>query len=236
MVLHNNPSFAIYLGDSNDCCVKSNCLDCVDYFLKLQKNFKLKKIILLKQIHSSLGLCIKDIDFVKSTIDIFRHEGDFLVTNVRLLGLGVLTADCLPIIFYDPKNHVIGIAHAGWRGSVNRIVSKVIDSMKKNFNSNVQDLIIYFGSCAKVCCYEVKEDFLENLEDFYFYREVIIKKENKIFFDLAKFNKLLLLDLGVKLKNINNQYNNCTICNSSFFSHRKDKLSLCRQTSIVALK
>ena len=82
--------------------------------------------------------------------------------------IGVLTADCLPIIFYDTKNHVAACIHAGWRSAIAEIVTKVVQMMFEKFKFAPEDLQIYFGPCAKTCCYQVQPDFLQNLTNFKF--------------------------------------------------------------------
>ena len=236
MILHNDPSFLIYFGNSKDCCVKSDFkfskkdLDSVRDFLSL------KNIVFLKQTHSSDGICLNDLSQVKSFYSLFEYSGDFIVTNLRRVGIGILTADCLPVVIYDPVGNVISIVHAGWRGCASDIITRSIEIMQNQFNSKIHDLVIYFGSCAKVCCYKIKNDFLKNFENFSFVDQVIFKKEDHLFFDLLKFAELKLLDLGLKIENLHKNYNNCTICDLNFHSYRRDKEQAGRQATIVALR
>src|SRR5438477_544569 len=82
-----------------------------------------------------------------------------IIINVKNLGIGILTADCLPIIFYDPYNNIISIAHAGWRGTMQNIAIKVIETMRNSFKSKPENIEVFFGPSAKDCCYEVGENF-----------------------------------------------------------------------------
>ena len=83
-----------------------------------------KKIILLHQLHS------KKIFFVNK-ISKKKLFGDGLITNTKQLAIGILTADCAPILFFDPKKNIIGAVHAGWKGAHKKIVKKMINCFKK---------------------------------------------------------------------------------------------------------
>src|SRR3989338_1697647 len=89
---------------------------------------------------------------------------DALITNKPLIPIGILTADCQPIMFLDRKNRAIGIAHAGWRGTVLRIGQKVFGEMKKLYGTNPNDCLIAFGPSIRQCCYEVGEEVIESLK------------------------------------------------------------------------
>ena len=76
--------------------------------------------------------------------------------------MGILTADCAPIFFYDPKKKIIGAAHAGWRGAYKRITKKIINFYLKN-GSNLKDIYIVIGPCISQRNYEVKNDFKKKI-------------------------------------------------------------------------
>jgi len=236
MILHNEPSYLIYFGDKKGCCVESYPNFSVKCLEELRQTLHLEKIAFLKQVHGCNGSCIDKLDQLESNINLLQKEGDFIITNVRKVGIGVLTADCLPVIFYDPVHHVAAVVHAGWRSAVSNIVEKVIEKMEENFKSKASDLITYFGPSAKVCCYEVLQDFLEKLESISFVEDVIFYRDEKTFFNLPKFVGLQLLGLGVKKVNIHKNYNDCTICNTQFHSYRRDDNTTLRQATIISLK
>jgi YfiH family protein len=237
MILHNEPSFLIYFGDKGDRCVKTTKNYSFTAFKNIQQAIpNMEKLVFLKQEHGVEGISLKDFSSIPTEITLFKHKGDFIVTNLRQVGIGILTADCLPLIFYDPVKHVVSVVHVGWQGSVHGIVQVVVNKMKHDFGTSPTDLIAYLGPCAKVCCYVVEDDFLENLEDSEFTEQVIFKRDNKTFFNLPRFIKLQLLDLGVKQENIRKQYNSCTICDERFHSYRRDKKTKYRQATVVVLK
>ena len=111
-----------------------------------------KNIILLHQLHSNKIFFINKISKKKLL-------GDGLVTNVKNIAIGILTADCAPILFCDPKKNIIGAAHAGWRGAYKKIVQKTIKSLKKR-GCRAKDLIAIVGPSIAQKNYEVKKDFL----------------------------------------------------------------------------
>jgi hypothetical protein len=113
--------------------------------------------------------------------------GDGLITNTKQLAIGILTADCAPILFFDPKKNIIGAVHAGWKGAHKKIVKKMINCFKKK-GSKSNDIFAVIGPCISQNNYEVKNDFKakflkqssENMKHF-----KIIK--NKIYFDLKGY-------------------------------------------------
>jgi polyphenol oxidase len=237
MVLHNDPAFTIYFGDSQDHCVKSNYTKIfIEEFKKFKKNLNLKNLIFLKQVHGTDGEIFTDKAQLNQDLIIFPQPGDFLITNLKNVGIGVLTADCLPVVFYDTERKVAAVAHAGWRGAVAQINLKVIQLMQEKFGTKIENIKIFFGPCAKSCCYQVQEEFLENPEILKYSKDVISKKNNPLFFDLPKLANLQLLNLGIKEKQIETSYNLCTICNHTFHSYRRDKERSGRQATIISLK
>jgi len=242
MLMHNAPLYRIYFGDSRDKLFKKDLMDLKDKnlldlepFSKLKKRMEIEKLIFLHQVHGAKGLVIDSMEQAKS-IKPFVVEGDFIITDVAHVGVGIITADCLPVIFFDKRRQVIGIAHAGWRSSADHIVLKVVDQMQKNFGTRIEDLRVLFGPSAKVCCYRVGEDFLENFQDFESLERVVQRRDDGLYFDLPMFNMVLLEELGIKKDQFVKDYNDCTVCDESFFSHRrKGEQDDGRQMTIVSL-
>ncbi len=242
MIVHNDPLLSIYFGDARSCMQRDFLMaQCSqeelwqqENMLKVKKILRLKVLVLLKQLHSSAGVTVSDEAI--STLTQYKQEGDFLVTKCVLTGLGVYTADCLPIIFYDTYNRAIGICHAGWVGSVNKVAIRTLERMQEDYGTKLDHLRIFFGPSAKPCCYEVQKDFKEKVEGFSFQDKVFIERRGQLFFDLPQFNKLQLLEYGVKKESFQTSYNICTICNESYCSNRRDSQSKERQLTIVTLK
>ena len=153
--------------------------------------YKKKNLILLNQIHSNKFYYLK-----KNPKK--RLKGDGILTNYRQLALGILTADCAPILFYDPKKKIIGAAHAGWRGAYKKITKKIINFYLKN-GSNLKDIYIVIGPCISQRNYEVKNDFKkkfvkQNLNNKKYFKS----KANKIFFSLKDYLAGQLKEFGIK--------------------------------------
>ena len=153
--------------------------------------YKKKNLILLNQMHSNKFYYLK-----KNPKK--RLKGDGILTNYRQIALGILTADCAPILFYDPKKKIIGAAHAGWRSAYKRITKKIINFYLKN-GSNLKDIYIVIGPCISQKNYEVKNDFKkkfvkQNLNNKKYFKS----KANKIFFSLKDYLAGQLKEFGIK--------------------------------------
>lgn len=148
---------------------------------------------------------------------------DAVVTNEKGVTLVTYYADCTPLFFVDTKNRAIGLAHAGWRGTVGRIGEKVLKTMKENYGTNPQDVKVCIGPAISKCCYEVDspvtEKFLE-LEGLDSYKFVFDKGEGKYMLDLLECNRQIVVSAGVNPENVVLS-DLCTKCNSDLlWSHR----------------
>jgi polyphenol oxidase len=175
--------------------------------------------------------------------------GDGMVTDTPGLLLAVQTADCLPIIVADRKRRAVGVFHAGWRGTVKRIVEKGVGEMRKHFGSDPRDMVVAIGPGVQGCCYEVGEEVRTGFEAQFAYAGSLFRevKESdpvrekypllfltarapghsewpvKLFLDLVEANRRQLLDAGVPAKNIDTMAP-CTACHTELlFSFRGEK-------------
>lgn len=134
---------------------------------------------------------------------------DGMITNVKNLPLMVVTADCAAVSFLDPINEVIGIAHAGKKGTQGGIVQKIIDTMKDEFGTDARDLVIGIGPCIHPCCYD---------------------------FNLPGTILQQLIETGVEKENIENS-KLCTSCKSDeFYSYNKNGGKAGRFANVLLLK
>ena len=117
---------------------------------------KKNKLILLNQIHSN------NIYYLNKILK-KKLVGDGLITNVKGLGIGILTADCVPILFYEPKKNIIGAIHAGWKGAYKKIVKKMINYFKKK-GSKINDICAVIGPGISQNNYEIKKFPNDNKE------------------------------------------------------------------------
>lgn len=201
---------------------------------KVVTEMSLDSIVVLNQRHVAEGFCVDD-NFLQTKQSLYQHEGDFLITDKKRCGLVVLTADCLPIVLHDTKNNVIGIVHAGWRGSYRGVVSSALKAMQANYHSQLQDVDVLYGASAQSCCYEVQEQFFTNFESHKYAQKAFVKRENKLYFDNKQFITLQLLAIGIKLKNIYDRQAICTICSLQHCSFRREKDKAGRQVTVVSL-
>jgi len=170
------------------------------------------QIVLLNQLHSN------KIYFIKKKIK-KKLKGDAIITNQPNIALGILTADCAPILFYDPKINMIAAAHAGWRGAYKQITKKIIKFYIKK-GSNINNLQVSIGPCIARNNYEVQSDFMKKFIKQNINNKVYFKlTNNKIFFSLRDYIKGQLIGLGVKNIEIIkiDTYNN----KNNFFSSRR---------------
>ncbi len=190
-----------------------------------------KKIILLHQLHSNKIFFVNKISKKK----LF---GDGLITNAKHLAIGILTADCAPILFFDTKKNIIGAIHAGWKGAYKKIVKKMINCFKKR-GSKLSDILVVIGPCISQNNYEVKDDFKaiflnQSLNNKKYFKKI----KNKITFDLKGYIFGQLKSSGVYnveiiKKDTFNKKNN-------FFSARRSVVSKIndygRNISIIMIK
>jgi len=216
-------------------------------------------LVTVRQIHSDL---IHRISEIPKDKDNAALAGDGMVTDVPGILLGVLTADCLPVILVDPKRHAVGVFHAGWRGTVKRIVEKGVGEMHRWFGCDPIDLKAAIGPGIRGCCCEVGPEVRSAFEAQFGYgtslfRETKERNEvhekypllfltarppghselpKKMFLDLAEANRRQLIDAGVPAKNISDM-GLCTFCKKDlFFSHRAEKGITGRMMAVVGIR
>jgi polyphenol oxidase len=173
---------------------------------------KKNKLILMNQTHSA-----KVIEVTKSN---YRKKinSDAMITRVKGLVLGVVTADCVPIIIYDVKNEIVGCIHAGWKGALSGIIKNTVINIKK-INSN-NKIFASIGPCIGEKSYEVDLSFYKkflsksNQNRKYFSH----KNKNKKLFNLRKFVTDKLIELKVKIDHVNHDTYRDKI---NFFSYRR---------------
>ena len=187
----------------------------------------------LSQIHSSKVVNADSIDLENSWNGKLAIEADAAVSSEKGTVLNILTADCLPILFYDPIVSVIGAAHAGWKGSASMIAVKTISEMEK-LGSKKENIHIAIGPGIGACCYEVGEEVALHFSE---YQEALQSMpEKKYMLDLAIVNKIELISAGIPESNIELS-NICTSCNNEkFFSYRREKGCSGRFISFIAMK
>jgi YfiH family protein len=180
------------------------------------------KILYASQVHSG-DVKIIDDEAVADGILKTNPETDAMVTHIPGICLMVMVADCVPVLFFDPVKNVIAVIHAGWRGTVQKIVSNTIAAMKTNYGSNPSNLIAAIGPSIGPCCYEVGEEVKNCVADSFgtIQGYMIKQKESEKYnFDLWHSNHKQLIDNGLRTENIETA-GICTKCNSdTYYSSR----------------
>lgn len=163
---------------------------------------------------------------------------DGVITSIPGMVLMLLFADCVPIVIYAPKEKVIGVIHAGWRGTAKKIAQKAISILDKHFNADTAGIKVAIGAAIGQCCYPVSEEVaLELRKSINENYDKIFKKEensNLIRVDLKRLNAQQLIESGIKNIDI---LDDCTSCkNSLFYSYRAEKGNTGRHSAIASLK
>ena len=178
-------------------------------------NCSSKNLILLNQIHSSKFYFInKNYKFKKKKLN-----GDALITNVKKIALGVVVADCVPVLIYDKNLKIISAIHAGWKGVYKEIIKKVVKFFIKK-GSNTKNLVAVIGPSISEKSYEVQKDFkgkfLKKDKQSKFFFKI---RKNKTYFGLNKYVYYHLKKLGIK--NLEIIKKNTFDPKNNFFSARR---------------
>jgi len=212
-------------------------------------------LVQMKQVHS-------DIIHVLHEVPEHALNGDGIVTNIPGLLLAAKTADCTPVLIADPKRRVVAAFHAGWRGTVKRIVEKGVGVMRRDFGCDPADLRAAIGPCIRACCYEIGDEVHEKFRSQFAYADELFVENfdvdpvyqkypnlfltarapghaeisRQIHLDLVAANRRQLLDAGLKERNIE-VVGDCTACHTAtLFSHRKERGNTGRLMAVIGLK
>jgi purine-nucleoside/S-methyl-5'-thioadenosine phosphorylase / adenosine deaminase len=189
-------------------------------------------------------------------------RADGLLTSEPGLLIGIQTADCIPVLVADRKRRVVGAFHAGWRGTVRRIVETGIGRMRLEFGCRPEDLVAAIGPGVGACCYAVGEEVLSAFESQFLYARELFREvystdavRNKypmlfltqcapghspigpgLHLDLVEANRRQLLAAGVKPRSIQ-AIGGCTSCQTElFYSHRASRGHAGRMMAAIGIK
>jgi YfiH family protein len=187
------------------------------------------RIVTMKQVHGD--------DIVEVENKNLKEAGaaDGMFTAQRDLYLGVLTADCVPILFVVPAHKLAAAVHAGWRGTLAGIAAKTIQLFKEKYHVPPNDIEAALGPSIGSCCYEVKEDVTGPLLASWgkLAEASTGKRDAKTFLDLRRLNCGVLEQAGVPTSQIF-QIGPCTSCAAQeFFSYRRERKETGRQMSFI---
>jgi YfiH family protein len=212
-------------------------------------------LITLRQVHSDIIRCVDSIPD-ESLV------GDGLISAMPGALLAIQTADCLPVMIVDMKRHAVGVFHAGWRGTVKRIVEKGVGEMVRCFGSRPKDMKAAIGPGIQGCCYEVGEEVRTKFESQFSYGASLFREvkdsdpvrekypllfltarapghselPKKIFLDLVEANRQQLIAAGVSKMNIETS-SLCTNCHPELlFSYRAEKGKTGRMMAVAGIR
>lgn len=189
------------------------------------------RFILSEQVHGNNCVAINDIPSEKVIKD-----ADSLIATRKNIFIGVLTADCLPILFYDSEKNIVGVAHGGYKGLNKRIINEIIEEFIA-LGSNVHNIWVGIGPGIGSCCYNVPQDRIDLFQkilplDNSWYR----KEKDQFFLDLKRIALLQLKEEGIRAEHIEvsdicaaHQLNN-------FFSYREEGDKAGRFLSIIGVR
>lgn len=202
------------------------------HFANLMKFAKTQKFsampISMNQVHGTT------VAMIENDRELVLPATDSMITNKKNLPLTIVTADCLPILFYDPKNKAIGVAHAGRKGLAAGIIAEIIAVMQSAYDSDPKDIIVGIGPSIEKDCYEVDEKIVKGFEEaFPEFDGVFEKKAKKYFLDLRATAQQSLQKEGILEEHIEIS-EVCTKCDARFYSYRRgDKMG--RFATIISL-
>ena len=160
-------------------------------------------------------------------------QADAITANQQDVFLLMLFADCVPIMLYDRNHQAAGIAHAGWKGTLNNVVGELVNKMKQNFNSNPIDMLAVIGPCICQKHYQVGEDVALPARKIIYNNEVLTKRGGAYYLDLGLANEINLQRMGLsKIERMEI----CTSChNDDWFSHRGENGKTGRFAAVIGL-
>ena len=182
--------------------------------VKSKINNNCKNIVLLNQIHSNKFIFINK-NYKKKR----KFKADAIITNQKKLPIGVLTADCVPILICDKKKNIIAAIHAGWKGAYKNILTRVVKFMLKK-DCHIKDIHVAIGPCISQKNYNVKEDFFKKFikkdkKNSKFFK----KRKNLLYFDLPGYIKSQLKIM--KISNIDHINIDTFEYKNNYFSARR---------------
>ena len=189
--------------------------------------FEVERLITARQVHSATVRIVTVEEAGRGALDRESRipATDALVTNQPGICLMVLSADCVPVLLFEPGKRVVAAVHAGWRGTAAEIVGVTVRVMQEHFGCDLQRVVAAIGPSIGKCCFEVGEEVARVFQQLFPGNQAIVglgKQPGKYQVDLWEANRKELLACGVKNENIE-VAGMCSVCHPDlFFSYRRE--------------
>lgn len=195
------------------------------------------RLVFSRQVHKTDVRCVTH-DDIHTLFSPVPYEADGLVTNEPDLVLTIFSADCIPVLLYDPVKRAVGACHCGWRGTVGDMAGKTVRAMTAEFSSNPEDIRAAIGPGIGQCCFLTDSDVVDAVRDSLGNDAdgFIESRGEKYAVDLKNINRHFLLRAGMKEENIAVS-DECTACKcDKYWSHRKTKGERGSQAAMIWVK
>lgn len=198
--------------------------------------FDPRGLVLTKQVHTDT---VRVVDESHAGAGLYAPElepCDGLVTNTPGLALAVFTADCTPVLLFDPVTGAVGAVHAGWRGTALQIAPKAVELMQANFGCRARDMVAAIGPNIGQCCFETDADVPQAMEKAFGSEAMAFVRTQgeKYYVNLKGLNALALRRAGVEKISLSGD---CTACQPErFWSHRRVGANRGSQAGIIVCR
>ncbi|OGW27265.1 MAG: hypothetical protein A2X56_05065 [Nitrospirae bacterium GWC2_57_13] len=195
----------------------------------------LEKLVTVNQVHGDEIVRISEMPHSAGGYQ--KVQADGIITDLPGLAVGVETADCVPVLLYDPRRPVVAAVHAGWRSSLKRIVQKAVVMMRTHYDCDPHGMMAAIGPAIGPECYEVDEAVMGPLqEEFAVWKKIASQRPNgRWSLDLVHLNRIQLAETGFSQKNIH-ALGLCTSCRRDLFYSFRTEGRTGRMLSVIMLK
>jgi len=216
-------NFAFHVGDHEEDVRKNHA--------NLAQQFRIdhKQFVHMQQIHSDKILVINSPSTFKSP-----PQCDALITDQTGIALMVMTADCTPVLLYDPVRHVCAAIHAGRAGALKGIVPQTVQKMQQHFNCRASNIVAVLGPSIHECCYEIGGNVAREVSDKG-YAYALTQRQKQYYLNVNKILRRQLIHARVAPSHIE-ELEQCTACDTKqFFSYRAQQQTTGRSAAVIML-
>ncbi len=191
------------------------------------------RVVTVNQVHGESVVKADDLNYR----EVRTVRADAVITSAPGLAVGIETADCVPILLFDPAKPAVGAVHAGWRSTVKKIVQRAVNRMSEEFGSDPARMIAAIGPAIGPECYEVDEPVIDPVRQaFSFWKDVTApRSKDRWSLDLVKANRRELVQIGLAEDNIH-ALGMCTSCRTDLFYSYRAEGRTGRMLSVIMIK